>query len=399
MFRVPLCAVLGIGLMLAAASIEARELELSIENRIGGDSNVFRRSSGRVDDGFYAVSPRVVVREENAKLNYDFSYQPTYETYFETSGIDGFDHRGEGVLSWRPTSVDTIGVSGSFASVRNPIIESSGASVEASDRDRTQRSDVRLSFSRALNDVLSVQAGAVFTDLDYSQNSNIDSRSYSAQLGTQYILNPITVVGLSGSFRRREDRSGSFQFRTETDISNFAVFFQRSLTPTLNISAQIGPSFFRSRQEFPFPGIPDSKSRSTSYFAVATVDKTWQRSDFSVSYTRSESSGGGSTSSSIVDNITLGFTHRLNWRWSFRLRGEWLESKEISETAGITRRETTQYRATTSVTRRITRQLSVTGQFLYFNQDRNQTTFGSQSIGDVYTGFLSLRYTFDPFKF
>jgi hypothetical protein len=399
MFRVPRCAVLGFGLMLAAASTEAREMQLSIENRIGGDSNVFRRSSDRVDDGFYTISPRVVVREENAKLNYDFSYQPTYETYFETSGIDGFDHRGEGVLSWRPTSVDTIGVSGSFASVRNPIIESRGASVEASDRDRVQRSDARLSFSRALNEVLSVQAGAVFTDLDYSRNSSTDSRSYSAQLGTQYILNPNTVVGLSGSFRRREDRGGRFQFRTETDISNLGAFFQRSLTPTLNISVQAGPSFFRSRQKF--PGNPDSKSRSTSYFAAATVDKTWQRSNFGASYTRSESAGGGSTSSSIVDNVTLKFDHRFSRRWSFRVQGIWLQSKEVSEATGTNKRKSTQYRAMTSVTRRITRQLSVTGQFLYFNQDQNQnqTASGSQSIGDVYTGSLSLRYTFDPFKF
>jgi len=208
----------------------------------------------------------------------------------------------------------------------------------------------------------------------------------------QYILNPITVVGLSGTFRRREDRGVVSQFRTETDIWNVAASFQRALTPTLSISAQVGPSFFRSRRK-------SQNRRSTSYFAAAALEKTWQRSDLSASYTRSESSGGGNASSSIVDNVTLDFTHRLDRRWSFRVLGVWLKRKEISEAAGISKLKTTQYRALASVTRRITRQLSVVGQFLYFNQDRNGTTSGSRSIGDVYTGFLSLRYTFDPVKF
>ena len=108
MFRAQCCAVVGFGLMLAAASTEARELEFSVENRITGDSNVFRSESDRVADGYYSLAPRIVVREDNSKLNYEFSYRPTYETYFETSGIDGFDHRGKGVLSWRPTMVKAL---------------------------------------------------------------------------------------------------------------------------------------------------------------------------------------------------------------------------------------------------------------------------------------------------
>jgi hypothetical protein len=400
MFRAPRCAVLGIGLMLAAASTEARELQLSIVNRIGGDSNVFRRSADRTADGFYAISPRVIVHEGHSKLNYDFSYQPTYQTYFETSGIDGFDHWGQADLSWRPTAADTLGFNGNFTSRRNLQLEDrGGATLEESDRERVQNSDAALSYSRMLNEVLSVQASAAFTDRDFSRNTSVDSRSYSGQLGTQYVLNPITMVGLSGSFRRREDRGVGLQFRGETDIWNLAASFQRSLTPTLSISAQVGPSFFRSRRKSQFSFIPDSKSRSTSYFAAATLDKTWQRSYFGASYTRSESSGGGSTSSSIVDNITLNFDHRFSRRWSFRVQGTWLESKEVAEAVGASKQKTTQYRASVSTTRRITRRMSVIGQFSYFNQDQNQTTFGSQSIGDVYTGFLSVRYIFDPVKF
>ena len=68
MFHARRCAAIGIGLMLAAASTEARELDFSVENRIGADSNVFRNSFDRVADGFYSLSPRVAVREGNSDL-------------------------------------------------------------------------------------------------------------------------------------------------------------------------------------------------------------------------------------------------------------------------------------------------------------------------------------------
>jgi hypothetical protein len=404
MFRAPRCAVLGFGLMLVAASTEAREVELSIENRMGADSNVFRTSSNRTGDGFYAISPRLVLRERNSKLNYNFSYIPTYETYFETSGIDGFDHRGRANISWRPTAADSLGLNGSYTNRRSlDNDDGSGSSLQASDRERVQRSDVSFSYSHALNEALSVQTGAAFTDLEFSRDTSTDSRSYSGQLGTQYVLNPITVVGMNVTFRRREDRGDGSQFRTETDIWNVGASIRRALTPTLSISAQAGPSFFRSEQRSPLPGVPTTTSDSTSYFASLVVEKSWQRSDLDASYTRSESAGSGNSSSSIVDNVSLNFEHKLNRRLTFRILGSWIQSKEISEVSGTSRRKTTQYRVRTSLTQRITRQLSVIGHFLYLNQDQNRTQTtggsGSESIGDVYVGFLSLRYTFDPVLF
>jgi len=395
MFRSLCCATLGFGLMLVSASTEARELELSVENRMGVDSNVFRSSRDRETDGFYAITPRVSVREGHSILNYDFSYEPTYEAFFSTSGVDGFDHRARGMLSWRPTSVDTIGVNGSFTSRRSLRLEDQGgSSPETSDRERVKNSDAQLSYSRALTDALSLQASAAFTDRDFSRNSSVDSRSYSGQLGPQYVLNPLTVVGLSASYRFREDSGVGLQPRTETSIWNIGASFRRVLTPTLSISAQGGPSFIRSRQESPF-----AVSRSTSFFAAVIVDKSWQRSDFNGSYTRSEQSGGGDASSSIVDNVTVNFKHRLDRRSSFRVSGSWIQSKEISEAPGGSKRKTTQYRVITTATRRITRQLSVIGQLLYSNQDENRGATRSNSIGDVYVGFLSLRYTFDPIRF
>jgi len=270
----------------------------------------------------------------------------------------------------------------------------SGSSLQNAGRERRQFSDARLSYNHAVTEALSVQASSTFEDIEYSKDRSVDSRSYSGQMGTQYVLDPITVVGLSATFRRTENRSGRFQFETDTETWNVGAMLQRALTPTLNVSVQAGPSFIRSKQSATV--IPDSDARSTSYFAALNLDKTWQRSEFNASYTRSESSGSGDTSTSIVDNVRLDFKHRLSSRWSFRTLGSWLRSKEIEGVGS--KQETTQYRAFASITRRVTRQLSVMGQFTYYNQDRNSTA-RSGSVGDVFSGFLSLRYTFDPIRF
>ena len=83
MFRVRVGAILGAVLgfvMLTPAFTNAREIELSVENRIGGDSNVFRRNSAKNEDGFYEIAPRVTLRERRRELNYDLRYVPVYQT-------------------------------------------------------------------------------------------------------------------------------------------------------------------------------------------------------------------------------------------------------------------------------------------------------------------------------
>lgn len=409
MSRAQICAVLGFGLMLAAASTEARELGLSVDSRIAGDSNVFRSASNRIEDGFLSLSPRVSLREPNSTLNYDFSYAPTYEAYFETSGINGFDHRGKGNVSWRPTAVDTLDFDANFVSLRSlrtDDLGGSGTSLRDAGRERRQNSDAQLSYNHAVTEVLSVQASATFEDTEYSKDRSIDSRSYSGQLGTQYVLNSITMAGLFVLFRQIESRDGRFQFKTDTEIWNVGMTIQRALTPTLTVSLQAGPSFISTKQDAPTfpvtipptPTIPDSSSRSISYFAAVNLQKTWLRSGLDASYTRSESSGSGDTSTSIVDNVVLHFKHRLSRRWSLRAMGAWLQSREIEEVPGGRKQKTTQYRAFASITRRMTRRLSMTGHFSYFNQDQNETA-RSGSVGDVFSGVLSLRYTFDPIRF
>ena len=408
MRRAHLCAVLGFGLMLATASSEARELALSADFRVGGDNNIFRTGSNRVADGFIEISPRASVRESRSTLNYDFDYRPTYEAFVDTSGVDGFDHQAGADLTWRPTPIDTLGFISNYRNYRTLRFgdESSPLDpvpdLEQSDRLRIQRADARVFYSRMLTSTFSVQTSLSFDDVDYDRGRNVDSRALTGRIGTQYAVSPKTTIGLSGSARRRRNRGldSLNQFSTRTDIVDVAASIQRSLSPTMDVSIQAGPSFIRTKQEAPpiFPPGFDSKDRTVSFFAYADLEKRWRRSTADLSYTRSESDSGGTSSSSIVDVVVLKIDHRFDQRWSLHAEASWNRRKEIVAVGTSRRVKFTQYSASFLVSRKISRQLSVVGHYSYRTQDQSGSS-NFNSIGDLHLGFLSLRYTFDPIVF
>ena len=410
MFRAHVCAVLGIGLMLAAAEAHAGEVELSVDSRIGGDSNVVRTSQEKKKDGFFEFGPRLTVREERKTLNYDFSYNPRYQVYFDTSGINGVDHRATGAIRWQPTPTDTFSVNSEFDSIRQRILTDNSSAtnpsqaLEPSDRERIQRADAQVSYDRRLNSLWSIQASAGLDDLDYTKQSGlIDSRSFTGQIGTQYVWDSRTTLGLSGLFRRRKNRGldSRFQGSSKTKVFNIGASIEHRFSPSLTVSLSGGPSFIETKQTNPLPfGLPDlrDKSDSASFFAAATISKSWRRSNASASYTRSESGSGGSVRSSIADAVRINFSHNFSRRWNIQLGGVWTQREELSADRNFEDADSTDYLALVSLRREITRRLFLIGQYMFQDNQQNGPS-RSVSIGNVHTGSLSLRYVFDPYRY
>ena len=127
MQRAHVCAGLGLGLMLAASSTYAGQVDLSVENRLGGDSNVFRQSVDKTDDGTFDISPRFGVHDDDEDVAYGLAYAPTYRSFFKTSGIDGVDHIANARTSWMISPVDKLEASGSYYNGRQFLFGSSGS--------------------------------------------------------------------------------------------------------------------------------------------------------------------------------------------------------------------------------------------------------------------------------
>ncbi|MFK7894223.1 MAG: hypothetical protein AB8G23_00200 [Myxococcota bacterium] len=437
MLRGRCSAVLGMVLMLATSQAEAREVGLFVEGRIGGDSNVLRSGQEKVEDGFFEISPRISLSEKHRQFNYDIAYRPTFRTFAETEDIDGLDHLARGNGTWRVTPLDALSFSFRYSNQRQlraeQILDDSGQFFpEPSDRSRLRRTNAQLRYSRQLTPDWSAFLAADVDDFDPTpdgRRSQADTRAYSLRGGGDHAFDEKTSAGFSLAGRFRDTRVQRFDFN-ETDAPDvtsdlidpredrrvpssktltwdLSFNLSRQISETMRVSVQVGPSFISTklvpdiffRRDAALPDGDDTiYDQQTSIFAGASFDKRWSKSRFTANYSRSEFRGGFTTSATISDDVTVRGVHEWNRRLVSRLDLGWNRRVQIVDVPGLNNLDTTQWRAVLVNTYRINRKLSLIGQYAFLTQDIDGGV-NSPGVGDTHTGFLSLRYTFDPIIF
>lgn len=441
MFRARVCAYVGLGLMLASIPAQAREIELFVENRLGGDSNVFRRRTDEssdqvVEDGFWEFSPRITLSEAQDDLTYFFRYQPTYEQFFEaggssgsnTSNISGWDQNGRANVDWRVTRADTLGMNATYNNTRrlrqfaDELATDPDPLRQPSDNERTKRARANAYYRTAFTSALSARLDYFFDDFDYSKRTISDSRSHTGSLRFDYVYDPLTTVGISAAARFRNSRLNQQQVfgvaadpvrevRSRTDSYDMALSIRRALTKTVNLSLQAGPTWFTSQQEAtattvpganpgdpPIP-IPESSTSSStlSFFAAVDLEKAWKHGSAALRYSRYESGGGGTSASSIVDRVTLDGRYSIDRVWTLMGVVSWNRRKDAVDNLAIGDDELEQWNAIATVQRRLAKNLDAIVRFQYRLQTQRNDIRVSDS--EIYTGYLAIRYTFDPFVF
>ncbi len=407
MFRARLGAVLGLIWMLAVGSAEAGELGLALDGRVGGDSNVLRSSFDKVDDAFFEFSPRFSVRETQRELTYDFFYRPTFTTYAETEGIDGVDHLITGSSSWRFTPRDNLSASLRYGDRRQLRFDDADPTpillLVPSDRSRIRLTTARVSYSRQLTPVWSGYFSLDLDDFDSAPDdfgSLPDTRAYSGRIGGDHAFNQKTSAGLSASGRFRDTKAQG-PSSAKALIWDVSINLSQQLSDTMSISLQVGPSFISTKivpdialRDF----VPTTFTQQTSIFASANFEKSWRKARFNASYVRSEFRGGISVSSTFSDEVDVDFVYDLTRRLVARMNASWNQRKQIVDIEGFGNLDTTQWRAVCTLSYRLSRQLNLIGQYAFRTQEvKGRANF--TGVGDIHTGFLSLRYTFDPIIF
>jgi len=418
MFRAQVCVLVGLGLMLAAASTEARELEFFVENRLGWDNNVFRRaenSAARTKaDGFWELAPRVELHDSQDELAYDFRYQPSYQQFFKESGVSGFDHNARGRLDWRATPVDSLGLNSTFGSNRSLREDADGVDpdspLQGNDRLRIKRTRSSAYYQHSFNQTFSARLDYAFDDLDYSQRDFSDSRAHTVSGGLNYSLNPLTSVGTTVTARFRNSKVNQFnpfigalqEVRSETNTVDISFSLSRQLTKTLDVSVQAGPSISETQQDVQPPAFPSqarSNSSDVNVFAAVSARKRWRNGHLRLAYSRFESGGGGNVTSSIVDDVSIDAAFRPDRRWDLRVLASWNQRENIASGVSSFRGDTktTVYRVTGTVGRRISSNLKLIGRMQYRTQKEKR--LGSDPRTEIFSGWLALQYNFDPIVF
>lgn len=432
--------IFGAACMLASASAEARELMFGLENRVGGDSNIFRRPTGssaadEEPDGFYEVVPSVVLRERAKDLRYNFRYAPAYQAFFsQDSEINGVDHFQSGSVDWSISPKDQIGFSQRYSRNRNvrqlfstieggsvgtPSVE---VPVDETDRERITRVSASLFASRQWTPVFFQRIGFDYDDVEFNTARNLDSRSYGVNNSFNYVPAERWTVGLSmvgrvreteGLLEGEEDNDGSLASlandrvfpRENAYIANIAGTLAFKVTPSIDLSVQVGPTLIWSKPVF------EDTTLDESVFATAELKKSWRKGYARLNYSRTESGSTGD-GSVIIDSVRLAVTRTL------------LNHLTVSGVANYALRESTSsnrdafglrrgvriesYSVVGSLRYRITRRVFVTGDVRYREVRQGDLSprivgGGAQQTRTVVTritsGFVGLEYTFEPWVF
>jgi hypothetical protein len=434
MVRARICALLGLFLMLAASTTEARELELSLEGRLGGDSNIFRVPTGGLGDveqnspgdGTFEFAPRIILRESNRALNYKMSYQPFFDNFFgtdsRTSGVNGVDHDARAAFDWMGGGADRAGFSASYTNNRRLRLDLEQFAADPdptaipSDGERSERGRVNTSYRKSLSPAWSSVVGYAFDDFSNSSSAVADTRSHSGSLGFDYVFDALTTFGVSGSALRRNSKVtdargfAPIDVETDTDSYDVSLSISRVLTPVFDMSIKLGPSWLVSDQSNS-ANPSTTTDRNLSVFGSVDVTKTWRKGKASLLYSRSQSgaSGSGTSSASIVDRVNFSLSHELSRAFKIGAVVSFSKFNQVGN-GGIFSEdvEVDSWTAVWTAERRLTASWMLSGRFRYSNRGQTTTRFlGPQSTvsgkesrhTEIFMGFIALRYTFNPFVF
>lgn len=416
MYRALFRAVIGLSLLLATTSAKATEVDLSVDTRLGYDSDVFRRiGAGRKADGYWDIAPRVVVSDGSEARNYRLDYRPNFQRFFKFSRASGVDHMLRGNGLWHFNQRDSVSGNVAYRNARRLRllgVEIPGAAptdpstfVQRDDgKLRTQRTTAWGNYNRRITRAWS---GNLKYDLDNTNFENdsavtgrnrLDSEGHSIAAGLTYAISPRTRVGVTGTTRRREVRDDNGPTRTTSLTSDVSFSISHELRPNLRISVQGGPSFVESVQE---DGINRNDS-NTSFFAAASIAKHWRNGSFSLSYSRFESGSTGLSTSSVVDSVTVSVQHQLDRFWRVAATANWNQREQLTQ-FGFSDEKADGIWTVWTLSRKISSELTVTGRFTYRTRDTETSSvivaLNQSASTELYAGALILRYEFDSVKF
>ena len=167
------------------------------------------------------------------------------------------------------------------------------------------------------------------------------------------------------------------------------------LRPYLLFSFQGGPTLIRSEQEF--PGFrSDETDTNTSFFARVELSGDWKLHTGSIRYRRSESANAGS-GSSIVDSVSLDVKYRPIRNWTLRLFPSWNRRESIVDDFGGGDERVESYNVIGTSEYEIFENVTITSRVRFSQVSRERRT--DNDVYNIITGFVGLRYVFEPVVF
>ena len=395
--------LVGICVMAAAAPAFSHEAIFGVDQRMSVRSNITRSSTVAITDGTYMISPLLRFKNLGEAFSYDLKYSPDYEVYFDTAGLNGWDQDLTRTANYSLSAKSSIGGTLRYLSrraIRND--ESTDGSnltgVGFNDDGRVERILFDLRYNHNLTARFLSTTSAGYQIYNYTTSGSADSRGIVGQTALTYGISELTSVGanLVGSYRSFEQQGN--QPGSTSSVINANLNYSGSLTPTISVKIQGGPSFLFSRQEennvlyvprfslsanqqsarvfascpvqtadgrivlgscptvpvnsliddpaiFDMTPIPvpfrageepeTETNGDVTYFAEIEFKKNFELGYASIGYNRREDVSGGAGGTSVIDLVTMDFVWLPTDKWNVK---GWVSWNRREQAANFTQR-------------------------------------------------------------
>jgi hypothetical protein len=377
----------GVGCLVAALSpASADRASLTVEQSVIGQTNVLRTPDHEQGDGSYEVRPRLRFERPAGDLQYLLEYAPTYDVYFRTDGIDGFDQYGQGRASFSPWSTGTAFVHTDLAyyrSIRSDTVTGPSGALELIPNvsGRVFRAIADAGYEHRLTPTTTAKGTIDFASYDYSTATNPDSLGFGGELKLVHELERTFAAGVYAAASYREFDELSSQPESYNTVFQGGPVLRFLPTPTLVFEGQAGPAWVSIHRDpfgdrvvpqfrtvasgggiaaavfsncgtfagFPllsqcplapanffagdlatpttivnYPGSSDSYDDDVlDGFARFLARHEEEWGSESIEYFRGEEASSGGGATSIRDSVTAAVELDAGDNWSFRVRGNW----------------------------------------------------------------------------
>ena len=246
-------------LVMAATSAGARELQVSLETRVQGESNILRRTTEPLGDAFVLISPRARVTDTAGRLTYDWFYRPSYESYFRNPSLNRWNHvlGGNSAYSFSPNDQVSLNLTAFDRRYRQRLPEEGGAGVSGDQpdiSDRVKSIQARATYSRRFDARLVGRASGDFQMYFYDGVNSADNRSLGGELSLDYGYTLHDRMG--GGLAATQQVFAATLGRPEstTTVGRVFVLLEHEFSPTTKISARVGPTLLLTEEASPPAG-------------------------------------------------------------------------------------------------------------------------------------------------
>ena len=243
--------------VMMAMPAAAQEVQLSLETQLRGESNVFRLPGSPVSDGIFRISPELKIQNQRKRLNYRLRYAPTYEQFFTTQVLSGWNHifQGEGTYEFSPS--DAVTASLSFYDVRSrSTSDLSGGDPSTDPGDGILNDNIRskslraaLGYRKSLSPNLSGNGELAYRRHDFEGIGSSDNQSVTGTLSMQYGVSQRFRTGFGGAGVYQDFEGTLRRPPSSTIVGRIFVTMFYSITKKTTMSLQIGPSVFNSQSQ------------------------------------------------------------------------------------------------------------------------------------------------------